>query len=287
MKKHVLLLSLLILFIGYSACAQQRIELLEMGALPVEINESSGLAVAGEQSLWTINDRGSNAEMFELDLRGKLIRKVKLTDVHVTDMEDMAQDDDGMVYIGDFGNNEKDRLKLQILKIDPRMIHDDMVRPEVIEFLLPDNGLQSSCQYDIEAMIWDDGNLVMFTKDRCGKKNNSMIMYSVPAVPGHYTAVKQGEFYWEDQDRSIVITAADLSPDGKKLVLLANDAIHFFFAFKKNEYFNGTYRYIPLEDSQKEAAVHLDDCDIYITEEAKGDKLAKLWKLNLCTIGFD
>lgn len=287
MKKIVLVLSCSIFILSSSLFAQQQIDLLEMGDLPVEIDESSGLAVAGEQSLWTHNDRGGEPELFEIDLRGKLIRTVQLTDILTSDMEDMTQDDEGLIYIADTGNNKKDRYKLQVLKVDPRMIHDNKVRPEVIEFLLPDNGLQSECHYDIEAIIWDDGNLVMFTKDRCKKLDNHMVIYSVPDVPGHYTAVKLGEFFWEEPEKSIVITGADLSPDGKKLVLLSNDALHFFFAYKKNEYFNGSYRYIPLEKSKKEALVHLDNCDLYITEESKEKNKGKLWKLNLCSIGFD
>jgi hypothetical protein len=287
MKKHILSLSIFTLILGCSVDAQQQINLLEMGDLPLEVEESSGLAVAGEQSLWTHNDHGNKNEIYEISLRGELIRTVKLTNILTEDMEDMAQDDEGIIYIGDTGNNKMERFKLQILKIDPRMIHDNKVRPEVIEFLLPDNALQSDCHYDIEAITWDNGNIVMFTKDRCGKLDNHMVIYSVPDQPGHYTAVKLGEFYWEDHERSIVITAADVSPDGKKLVLLSNDALHFFFAYKKQEYFNGSYRYIPLENSKKEALVHMDDCDIYITEESREHKKAKLWKLNLCSIGFD
>lgn len=267
--------------------AQIELDLVEMCELPSVIDESSGLAIAGERSLWTHNDRGGNAEIFEVDVRGELLRTVELTDVTVHDMEDVAMDKDGMLFIGDFGNNKKDRLKLSILRVDPRQIQENKVRPEVIEFLLPDNGLNSKCHYDIEAMIWSKGRLVMFTKDRCDENNNHLVIYSVPDEPGHYTAAKMGEFYWEEPDKCIKITGANLSPDGKKLVLLSRNGLHFFFAYNRDEYFNGSYRYLELEDRKREGLVHYGDCELFISEEAKKGAKAKLWKLNLCSIGFN
>jgi hypothetical protein len=263
------------------------LDLVEMCVLPTVIDESSGLAIAGERSLWTHNDRGGKAEIYEFDVRGDLIRTVELKDIAVTDMEDMAMDEEGVLFIGDFGNNNRDRLKLSILRVDPRYIEDNQVRPEVIEFLLPDNGLNSKCHYDIEAMIWNKGRLTMFTKDRCDENNNHLVVYSVPDEPGHYTAAKVGEFYWEEPDKCIKITGADLSPDGKKLVLLSKDALHFFFGYNRDEYFNGSYRYIDLPNRKREGLVHSGDCDLFISEEAHKGEKAKLWKLNLCSIGFD
>ncbi len=58
-------------------------------------------------------------------------------------------------------------------------------------------------------------------------------------------------------------------------------------AYRKNEFFDGAYRYLELDKSQKEAIVHLNDCDLYITEEAKKNEPARVYKLNLCSLKFD
>ncbi len=284
--KNIALLFAFTLSIGQMA-AQQMVKPIEMGTLPLQVDESSGLAAASETSLWTHNDRGGKAEIFEVEVRGELIRKVRLLGVEPRDMEDMAQDNDGNLYIADTGNNGKDRLKLRVYSFNVADIVNDTVRPAVTEFVLPDRGLEDKCHYDIEAITCSRGRLFFFTKDRCDKKDNNLMIYSIPKETGLYTAKKEGEFFWEDPDKNIKVTGADISPDGKKLVLLTNDALHFFFGYSRSEFFNGSYRFIPLDKSKKEAVVHLDDCDLFISEESSKGVPGRLWKLNLCNIDFD
>jgi len=267
--------------------AQQEIKPIEMGTLPLEVDESSGLAAASQTSLWTINDRGGKAEVYEIDIRGELLRVITMVGISPIDMEDMAQDNLGNLYISDTGNNKQDRNKVRVYKFNVADIKNDSVRPDVIEFVLADKGLEHQCHYDIEAMTWNRQTLYFFTKDRCDKVDNSLFVYSIPDEVGLYTAENKGQFFWEDLDNNIKITGADISFDGKKLALLSNDAIHFFLGYKKDRFFNGAYRYIPLAKSKKEALVHLNDCDLYISEESTKGREARLWKLNLCSINFD
>lgn len=260
---------------------------MDMGELPARIDESSGLAIAGEHSMWTQNDRGSAAEFFEVDIHGDLIRVVKMVGVNPVDMEDLGQDETGVLYFADTGNNKKDRTSLKIYVVDPKNIEVGRVDAATIEFTLPDNGLQSDCHYDFEAIVVSQGEVFLFSKDRCDKKDNNLMYYTVPAVPGSYEAEFRGEFFWDDPEKLIKITSADISTDGKKLVLLSKDALHFFFAYRKNEFFDGAYRYLKLDKSKKEAVVHLNDCDLYITEEAKKNEPAHMYKLNLCKLKFN
>ncbi len=294
-KKH-LVTALFAVFSLCVGCAQQNFNFVEMGVMPPEVNESSGLAVASETSFWTHNDRGGKAEIYEIDFRGELVRTVELRGAGSVDYEDMTQDNDGNLYLGDFGNNKKDRLKMTIYKIATAKIKVEAVKgqepvfyiePEAIEFILPYEDMNSECHYDIEAMVWHDNKLTMFSKDRCDKVNNYMHIYSVPDSPGNHTANRDGIFNWEDRERVIKITSADLSWDGDKLVLLSKDAVHIFFGYKKDRWFQGSYRYIPMEKSKKEAACHLGDCDLYITEESKKDTPGKIIKLNMCGVEYD
>ena len=280
-------LSFLLVTCIESEAQNENVRPIEMGKLPIQVDESSGLAAASETTLWTHNDHGGKAEIYEIDNRGELVRTIKLGGILPKDMEDMAQDDDGNLYLADTGNNDQKRNKLKVYKFNVADIKNDSVYPETIEFLLPDKGLESKCHFDFEAMTWSNGKLYLFTKDRCDKKDNSLILYSIPDQEGMYTAEHKGEFFWEDPDNNIKITGADISYDGKKLALLSNDAVHFFFAYKKDHFFNGAYRYLPLDKSRKEAIVHLNDCDLYITEESSKGKEARIWKLNLCALKFE
>ena len=71
---------------------QKDSKLSEMGTLPGRINESSGLAIASEHSMWTHND-GKKAEFFEVDIHGDLLRTVKIRGVEPIDIEELGQDE--------------------------------------------------------------------------------------------------------------------------------------------------------------------------------------------------
>lgn len=287
MKSIPLVLLLACILISVFSCAQNDDHLVKMGTLPKKIDESSGLAAASESSLWTHNDSGAKAEIYEIGLQGELIRTLELLGVNPIDMEDMSQDESGNIYIADTGNNDKDRLKLMVYKFNVADIDNNTVEPEILEFVLPDRGLESDCHFDFEAMTWSKDKLYLFTKDRCDKKDNKLILYSIPDQKGKYTAEKLGDFFWDDPEKNIKITAADISLDGKKLVLLSKDGIHFFLGYRKNEFFNGAYRFLPIKKSMKEGVVHMTDCDLYISEEARKDEKARIWKVDLCSLQFD
>jgi hypothetical protein len=260
------------------------IEPLEVGRLAVAVDESSGLAVASESSLWTHNDRGSGPEIYEIDLQGEILRTVELVGVEPIDMEDMASDRRGHLFIGDFGNNDRDRSSLLVYRVTTDQIGADRVTPEIITFVLPDNGLQSECHYDFEAMIWTQGRLVLFTKDRCDEPDNQLLVYAIPDQPGSYTAEKLAEFDWGNPDRCIKITGADLSWDGKHLALLSREGIHLFHGYENEAFFGASYLFLPVEKSKKEGICYLGACDLYVSEESKKKKAGRLLKIDWCEI---
>ena len=84
--------------------------------LPAAVNESSGLAMRHGR-LWTHNDSGNEAVLFELSATGDAIqRSVHLQNATNIDWEALAQDDTAL-YIADCGNNTGDRVWLRIYKI--------------------------------------------------------------------------------------------------------------------------------------------------------------------------
>lgn len=286
--RFVLLSAIALIGFSSNGLAQDNpIKPFEMGALPIEVDESSGLAMATETSLWTHNDRGGKAEFYEVDVRGELLRTVKLTGVDAVDMEDMAIDQEGEVlYFADTGNNKQDRDELQIFIVNLNEIRDDAVKPGVITFDLPDKGLDSECHYDFEAMVFHNDKLYLFSKDRCDEADNSLMLYSLDTEAGEQEANFEGEFFWDDPEEVIKITSADITPDGKKLVLLSKDALHFFYAYSKDSFFDGAYHFQEIEKGKKEAVAHMTDCELFITEESTKGKAGKIWKLNVCKLKF-
>jgi hypothetical protein len=281
---------LLIAILALTSCvmqAQDHTKLEKMGKLPKRIDESSGLAIAGKHSLWTHNDSGSKAEFYEIDIHGDLLRVVQLDGVKPVDIEDLGQDEDGVLYFADTGNNKKERKSLKIYIVDPKEIESGRVEASTIEFILPAAGLQSECHYDFEAIVVSQGLVYLFSKDRCNEKNNSLHYFTVPADTGKFVADYQGEFFWNDPNQAIQITSADISTDGRKLVLLSKDALHIFYDYRKDKFFRGAYLYVPIKKSQREAIAHLNECEIYITEEAKKNEPAFIYRLNLCKVKFD
>ena len=76
-----------------------------------EIKESSGIIPSRRNPgvFWTVNDGGNPAELFAIDRNGRLLATVGLPDVRNLDFEDLADDEEGRIYIADVGNNEGKR----------------------------------------------------------------------------------------------------------------------------------------------------------------------------------
>ena len=68
--------------------------------------ESSGLETAGPTGdLWTHADGGNTARLYRVTRQGDLLQALDLEPLQNIDWEDLAQDDEHQLYVGDFGNN--------------------------------------------------------------------------------------------------------------------------------------------------------------------------------------
>ena len=84
--------------------------------LPSDLREVSGMTYV-DGKLWVIQDAGNTEELFQLSNEGKIAKKIKLTSIKNHDWEAITHDDEGNLYIGDFGNNNNARENLAIYKI--------------------------------------------------------------------------------------------------------------------------------------------------------------------------
>lgn len=256
--------------------------------LPPGIEESSGLETAGNDQFYTHNDGNGEINLYKLDKYGAMTEYITIENVKVKDIEDIARDRKGNLYLGDFGNNDCDRKKFKILKVAlPEGAFAFPVATE-IKFTLPDNTTDNHPKYDrnfdMEAMFHHKGWIYIFSKDRSEPAKGYTKFYKVPDEEGTFTATYLGKIGTNMDRGKGVITAADISPSGESIALLAKEGIYYISNYSSDEFHLGMKEFIPFTfKSQKEALVFTDDCNVLITDEMKDKNGARIYELDVCT----
>ena len=84
-----------------------------------QIPESSGLVASRKHPgvFWTHNDSGNGPVLFAVTREGKLLAEFNVN-VRNNDWEAVTADDEGHLYVGDIGNNERDRDRVLVYRVD-------------------------------------------------------------------------------------------------------------------------------------------------------------------------
>ncbi len=257
-------------------------------SLPNIVYESSGIHVTGPNVIWTHNDSGHTNQLFQIDTTGNLVRILTVVNATNVDWEDLAVDNQGRVYINDAGNNANDRKDLVIYRIpDPDIIEGFHVEAERIDFVFEDQTQfpppVTYRNFCIEATIWKDDSIFMFTKDRSNPITGYTKMYAVPAVPGNHVAVLLDSLYVDNENHPARITAADYNPATGEMVLLTRTRVLSFTDFPGNRFFDGTiidYQFSHLI-GQVEAIAFVTDNRLYITSEGSSSQAGNLFEVIL------
>lgn len=186
--------------------------------MPKVLTETSGLELAPAGSFWTILDSGAPAKLYRIAATGQLLNSIALP-LPNKDWEELARDRSGNLYIGDFGNNLSRRKDLKVYRFNPETEQLDTIafHWEGQENFRPD---KQERNFDCEAFFWYQGQLHFFTKSWGDK---IVRHYTVPDQPGTYEAKLVEEVFVRG-----LVTAADISPDGRKLALLTYGKLYFF-----------------------------------------------------------
>ncbi len=184
--------------------------------LPAQLEEVSGLARSGSDSLWWHNDSGHHPRLYLTDGRGNLQTLVEIRKAQNRDWEDLTHDQRGRFYIGDFGNNANRRRNLAIYIFDPHTGQLDS-----ITYRYPDQEAfppaEARANFNMEAFFWHRDSLHLFSKSRLGNDHYHTKHYVLPAKPGDYTAHLRDSLYLDKR----VVTGAAISPDGQSVALLS------------------------------------------------------------------
>lgn len=251
----------------------------EIAILPTQILETSGLAFFDNQ-LWTHNDAGNEDKIYQIDTTdGSILNTVIIANSDNNDWEDLAEDDTHL-YIGDFGNNDGDRMDLKIYKVLKSQLASGIATADVIKFSYSDQvdfiPSSNNTDYDCEAFFFHNDSLHLFSKNWINQQTRH---YVLPADPGDYIAQLR-----ETMNVQGLITGADISEDGVVGLLGYNfsgvNIVWLCFDYQGVNFFSGNKRKISLglalNNSQTEAIAFRQGGYGYISSEQFASLDAKL-----------
>ncbi len=241
--------------------------------LPYTLREVSGAQnVLGSDLIWMVNDAGNSSLVYGTNLNGEIVTSIKVN-AENHDWEDLTTDNEGNLYIGDFGNNKNKRRDLVILKIKKKDLESKIpVNSEKIYFNYPEQKAfppkNKEFYFDCEAFFYMNDNLYLFTKSRVDEHHGKTTLYKLPAKPGKYEAQKIGAYQSYCDKLTCWTTSADISPDKSKMVLLTPTALLLFTDFKDDDFFNGKVKEYKFDFiTQKESVFFKDNQTLYLADE--------------------
>jgi hypothetical protein len=235
------------------------------------LDELSGVAASRKYDgvLWAHNDSGNDAELFALTREGKLRVTFPVASRNV-DWEDIAATPGGDLWICDCGNNKNRRKDLRLLRVkepDPSKPPATLTPDVVVRFSYAEQKAfpppPERKNFDAEALFFTGGKLHLLTKHR---GDNRVVLYRFDdasgAKPVTPTKIAERDLGEPLIRRLHMVTAADISGNGRVLALLTYGAVYLFSRRGGEPWLHGTPARIPLDPNvtgQAEALTFLGD----------------------------
>ena len=242
------------------------------GSINNSLKEVSAAEItAASDLIWVIEDAGNENDLIGLDKKGRIVKRIAITNAKNQDWEDLTSDSLGNIYIGDFGNNNEKRKRFRIYKVNHQDLDNDTASAEIIEFTLP----KDQKSKDFESFFLYNNVFYIFSKE-----TKNFITLKVENKAGTQEAQVQNEFNLSGKHNKI--TSADISNDGKMVVLLNHDKLWKITDFKTDNFFSGNIVEEKFEhDSQKEGICFSATDQVLITDERNGDEGGNIYTFSL------
>ncbi len=184
------------------------------------LNESSGIATSrlADGVYYTHNDSGDTARFFKFNRKGAILGVYNVTNAKAIDWEDMASAKIGgksYLFFGDIGDNAEKRPEIVVYRVpEPLSKAGDVKADRTYRLTYPDG------PHNAEALMVEplSGDLYIVTKT--SKTPSKIFRLRKPGATGAYRLEPLGEIQvGEGLSFGKLVTAGDISPDGKHVVL--------------------------------------------------------------------
>lgn len=271
------------------SCSQTQDNFSTISSLPKKIKEASACEISKASPLiWTIEDNHNHNVLFGFNEKGELIKQITISNVENNDWEDLTSDDEGNIYIGDFGNNDNERQNLAIYKIKASDLNKDEAQAEsIVQFYYPEQTefppKKKDRTFDVESFFIHNNKFYLFTKNRSSKFDGTTVLYEVENNSSQKLPAKKiGSFVTCEQFNHCAVTSADISPKKDKVAILSSDKVWIFTNWKDNNFFSGKVEKIELNHhTQKEGLCFKDENTILMTDEGDKKITGNLYQLKL------
>lgn len=196
------------------------------------LDEISGLVAsrALTDTFWAHEDSGAGAVIYALTPAGEIVAAVALNDADADDWEDMSLgpvsgEDGDFIFVADIGDNLMERDNVVIYRVrEPATLEASFAADTFATTLTYPDGAHNAEAFFVDPR---NGDAYIVSKDMAGR---NVHLYKWPASPLSTTAANLedlGRIPVGGQFAQIgrVITAADMCPDGRTVLLRAYAAV--------------------------------------------------------------
>lgn len=278
-------LSILFFTVLLASCTTDFGNIEILSSLPNNLDEISGVEMTPNSPLlWMIDDHGNKPNLYGYNVSEKKVEKeIPVRGLQKKDWEDLASDEEGNLYIGDFGNNSNRRKDLAIYKLrnweDTLKVSRSLFKFEdQTEFPPKDK----STSYDVEAFIATKNSFYLFTRNRSDGFDGTTSVYRILNAPGQNDATFLGKLETCDDKGNCQVTSAAIDHSTGKIALLSHNSVWIISDYPDGNLLKGKVEKIQLEhSSQKESIAFGDSNTLYIVDERNGAEGGNLYKLTI------
>ena len=235
---------------------------------PSLVTECSGLvqSLRYDGIFWALGDSGSASAIAPVTADGRLARawsgSVRIEGVRNYDWEDLALDGKGNLIIADVGNNSGRRKQLMLHFVKEPRPGTAVVRPDHTLRVHYEDQREPSPDYDCEAVFCAGDRIFLLTKHRSDKRTR---LYRLESD----STKKSNPLRLVDSfEIGGMVTAADVSPDGKLVAVLTYTSLWVFeFDPATGNIFRRGMRWTPVFAWQAEAAAFHGNDAVVIANE--------------------
>ncbi len=225
-----------------------------------------------EDTYWVHGDSGTKDHIYAINSEGEIksgkkkYEGAEIKGAKNEDWEDIALGEDGTLILADFGNNCHCRDDLKILIIEEPEPDDDEAdvlveyrikypeREGVLSLFIQDN-------HNAEAVFMRAGKIYIITKNESGGEAK-LFRLDNPVENEINIPIEVTTFKFRGQ-----VTAADISPDESKLVVLTYRSIWLFDLEEGSPFFGGTTYWQPIRGVEQVESIVFSNDDLIIAEE--------------------